>query len=61
MTQIMPQDELLRRAVEWILSEKREKPGRTLVDIIDEAGMRHNLSPVECARLQHLLIAMQDE
>lgn len=48
----MPQNELHRRAVQWISDEKREKPLKKLHELIDEAGMRFNLGPQDCEFLQ---------
>lgn len=45
MSTAMPQNELQRRAVQWINDEKREKPNKKLHELIDEAGMRFNLGP----------------
>lgn len=44
MTTVMPQSELLRKAVQWI-SEERAGSGKSLAKLIEEAGMRFNLSP----------------
>ena len=44
MTTVMPQGELLRKAVTWI-SECIEKTGKSTAVLIDEAAMRFNLSP----------------
>ena len=45
MSVIMPEGELLRRAAAWICEERAARPDRTLSSCLDEAGMRHNLSP----------------
>ncbi len=51
MGTIMPRSELFRRAVEWIIEARRERPSTPLEVIVDEAGMRFNLSPRDCAGL----------
>lgn len=43
MTTVMPQSELMRQAVTWI--SERKASGTSLVKILEEAGMRFNLSP----------------
>lgn len=48
----MPQNELHRRAVQWITYERREKPRKKLHDLIDEAGMRFNLGPQDAEFLR---------
>lgn len=48
MSTIMPQNELHRRAVQWINDEKRERPRASLSSLVDEAGMRFNLGPQDC-------------
>ena len=44
MTTVKPQSELMKQAVSWVSEQLGEKPGQ-LVRLIDEAGMRFNLSP----------------
>lgn len=48
MSTVMPQSELQRRAISWIDGEKRERPQKKLHALVDEAGMRFNLSPQDC-------------
>jgi hypothetical protein len=47
MTTIVSQGESYRRAVKWVDSEKQDGTVKTLLQLIDEAGMRFNLSPKE--------------
>ena len=54
MSTVMPHSELLRRAVEWINDTRRDNPEKPLEQLIDEAGMRFNLSPVDCDGLRRL-------
>lgn len=51
---IMPQSELLRRAVSYVSETLRDCPGKKLPEIIDEASMRFNLSPLDGEALQRL-------
>ncbi|MFP4315694.1 MAG: hypothetical protein ACLFQR_05675 [Desulfovibrionales bacterium] len=43
MSTIITQNELVRRAVEWIAEEKRE--GKKFSKLMDEAAVRFNLGP----------------
>ncbi|MDL2272764.1 hypothetical protein LJC23_07030 [Desulfovibrio sp. OttesenSCG-928-I05] len=55
MNTIMPQNELVRRAARWICEEtaggSTDAVPRAL---LDEAGMRFNLSPNDCRMLEEL-------
>ena len=44
MTTIMPQGELMRRAVKWV-GDQRAETGKPLAALIDQAAMQFNLSP----------------
>jgi hypothetical protein len=46
MTTVMPQSELMRKAITWVSQERAEK-GTSLGKLIDQAGMRFNLGPKE--------------
>ena len=50
MATIMPQGELLRRAVIWI-DEQRELTGKPVGALIDAAAMQFNLSPKDATFL----------
>lgn len=52
---IMPEGENLRKAVKWITEELKQNPGLKITKLLDEAGMRFNLSPRECDTLFRLL------
>lgn len=54
MGTIMPQGELVRRALEYITETAKERnvPAKSLVS---DAGMRFNLSPIDCNALERLL------
>ena len=55
MTEGMPRPELLRRALDWIVAEQAENPGKNPHALVDEAGMRFNLSPADSSKLLNLL------
>ncbi len=54
MSHFMPEGELLRRAAAHIAEKRQEQPERALVDIIDEASMHFNLSPLDSQALLRL-------
>lgn len=41
----MPEGNNLKKAITWIDESRAEKTGKTLLQLIDEAGMRFNLTP----------------
>ena len=47
MTTIQPEGEQIRKAVQWISDEKKDNPGKSRLKLIEEAGMKFNLSPIE--------------
>lgn len=51
MTTIMPQGELMRRAVKWI-DERRAETDQSLAGLIDMAALQFNLSPKDTAFLE---------
>lgn len=55
MATIIPQNELLRRALEYIDERAREHPDASLASLLDEAGMRFNLSPLDTASLERFI------
>ena len=55
MSTIMPESELVRRAAAWISGEREAQPEKSLHALLDEAGMRFNLSPVDQRMLADLL------
>jgi hypothetical protein len=59
MSTVIPHSELLKRAIAWISEEKARCE---LVDLpclkrlLDEAGMRYNLSPMDAEFLRRFVI-----
>ena len=45
---IMPQGEELRKAVKWISEEREADRKATLSKLVDQAGIKFNLSPMDC-------------
>ena len=60
MPHAMPQSELVRRAVVWIGAVSSDNAGRSLSSLLDEAGMRFNLSPLEQRMLLDLFTRSDD-
>lgn len=54
MPTVMPEGELVRKAVQWIL-EMRKDDERSTAALIDEAAMRFNLGPKDCEALKRTL------
>ena len=54
MATIMPASELVRRAAAWLGGKRAPYPGRGLAALLDEAGMRFNLNPLDAAALGRL-------
>jgi hypothetical protein len=54
MATVMPRDELTRRALRFVDETLRENPDRSLDALIDEAGARFNLSPLDSEALYRL-------
>ncbi len=54
MSTLMPQSELLRRAVTHVHESVQEHPEKQLHAHIDDAAMRFNLSPLDAEALGRL-------
>ena len=54
MTTIMPQGELVRKAAAYLAEQRAQHAGKSLSALLDEAGMRFNLTPLEAAALERL-------
>ena len=51
MATIMPASELVRRAAAWLAEQRALYPEKSLAVLLDEAGMRFNLNPLDAAAL----------
>ena len=54
MSSILPPGELLRKAAAFVAETRKAEPSRSLSSILDEAGMRFNLTPLDSEALQRL-------
>lgn len=61
MATVMPQSELLRRAVKYVSDEQQDSPEKKLADILDDASMRFNLSPLDSEALNRLFTQEKTE
>ena len=52
---VIAQTEQLKKALAWAVEAKKEAPERSLLSVVDEAGMRFNLSPAEGESLTRIL------
>ena len=55
MTTVQPEGEQIRKAVQWISEEKQARPQKSRLKLIEEAGIKFNLSPAEEEYLGRLL------
>ena len=56
MTTVQPQGEDIRRAVKWISEERTYHPQRKLSELIDEACLKFDLSPMDAEFLTRTLL-----
>nr|WP_321257214.1 hypothetical protein [uncultured Pseudodesulfovibrio sp.] len=60
MTTIMPQSELMRKAVAWISEKIKNNPDSKFVALVEKAAVRFNLSPKDVEFLQRFFQKKQD-
>lgn len=61
MTTIMPQSELVRRAAAYVAAELAQKGRTGLSDLLDDAAMRFNLTPLDQLSLERLFSEQNGE
>jgi hypothetical protein len=54
MSSILPSGELVRKAAAFVAATRKAAPSRSLESILDEAGMRFNLTPLDSEALHRL-------
>ena len=47
MSNIQPEGEDIRKAVKWISEERKYGTGKTFLKLIEEAGLKFDLSPMD--------------
>ncbi len=58
MPTVIHHEELVRRALAYILERKQEDPDSETSKLLDSAGARYNLSPLDQQALEHMLAAV---
>ena len=61
MSTVMQHEELVRRALAYIVERRHECPGMGTAELLDSAGVRFNLSPLDQEALERLLTLQADE
>lgn len=56
-----PKGEALQRAIRWISAEREAQPERALAEIVNEAGPRFDLAPLETEYLWKTFVAKRAE
>jgi len=54
MTHIQPAGEFIRKAAAFVAETRKAQPERSLESILDEAGMRFNLTPLDSQAMYRL-------
>lgn len=60
MPTIMPQSELMRKAVAWISEKIKNNPDSKFVALVEKAAVRFNLSPKDVEFLQRFFKKSQN-
>ena len=55
MTTVVPEGEDIRRAVKWISEERTYEPQKKLSELIEEACLKFDLSPMDAEFLSRTL------
>lgn len=56
----LPEGEALRRAIRWISELQEIIPKPSLISLVEEAGIKFDLSPKDCDFLLHFLTESKD-
>lgn len=59
MSTVLPPGEAVHRALRWISEQRQASPERRLMELLDEAGRRFDLTPFEQESL-HALLTIAD-
>lgn len=57
MATVMPKEELVRRALKYIVERRQADPSLSFYALLDDASVRFNLSPRDQEALEHLFRA----
>ncbi|MBQ9452232.1 MAG: hypothetical protein IJU65_02925 [Desulfovibrio sp.] len=61
MPTIIAQSELVRKAAAYLTEQRTLRPDASLATLLDEAGMRFNLTPLDAAALERLFRKEQNK
>ncbi len=61
MATVMQHEELVRRALRYMVERRRECPSESTAELLDGAGVRFNLSPLDQEALERLFAMQADE
>lgn len=59
MTTIMPQHELIKKAIAWIADMIEQNQDQSISMLLEEAAVRFNLSPKDCEFLKRFYTESQ--
>ena len=54
MSTLLPHGEAIRKAAAFVAETRKDEPARSLESILDEAGMRFSLTPLDGEALRRL-------
>jgi hypothetical protein len=55
MTTVQPDSENIRKAAKWVIEERKYNPNQSLGKLIEEAGSKFDLSPLETDFLERFI------
>ncbi len=55
MTTVQPDSENIRKAAKWVIEERQYNPNLSLGKLIEEAGTKFDLSPLETEFLERFI------
>jgi hypothetical protein len=55
MTTVQPDSENIRKAAKWVIEERKYNPNQSLGKLIEEAGTKFDLSPLETEFLERFI------
>ncbi len=59
MVPVVNHEELVRRALKYIVERKQDDASVSITELLDDAGARFNLSPLDQETLQRLFLSVK--
>ena len=59
MAPVVNHEELVRRALKYIVEKKQDDASVSITELLDDAGARFNLSPLDQETLQRLFLSVK--